>query len=130
MIEKRRGMRDVNNTRTMQVTSSLAMSADESGAMICINGQEIGSMLPLKSDRRVVAGRDPSVSNYVIPDPRVSGKHFEITYIGALKKYRVVDYSHNGTFLKDGSRLQMNQEYYLPPKTELWVGSGNIYKLR
>ena len=123
-------MRDVNNTRTMQVTSSLAMSAEESGAMICINGQEIGSMVPLKSDRRVIAGRDPSVSNYVIPDPRVSGKHFDITYIWALKKYRVVDYSRNGTFLKDGFRLQMNQEYYLPPKTELWVGSGNIYKLR
>lgn len=106
------------------------MSTEQSGAMICIRGKEIGAMVPLDSDKKVTAGRDPSVSNYVIADPKVSGKHFEITFVGALKKYLVVDDSRNGTFLKDGSRLQRGKEYYLPPMTELWFGDGNIYKLR
>lgn len=123
-------MKYANNADTMRVTRSLAMSAEPSGAMICIRGEAIGSMIALKSDKRIRVGRDPTVCDYIISDPKVSGKHFEITYIGALKQYRVVDYSRNGTFKKNGFRLQKDKEYYLPPAAELQFGDGNIYKLR
>lgn len=120
-----------NNTNKMQVTKSLAMSMELTGAIICIKGTDIGSMISLPSDKKMIVGRDPTVSNYVINHPKISRKHFEITYIGSLNKYLIVDYSRNGIFLQDGSRLEKEREYYLSPMTELSMGDGsNIYKLR
>lgn len=124
-------MKYMNDTTTMQVTRSLAMSTELTGAMICVKGSNIGSMITLQSDKKVIVGRDSEISNYVIHDPKVSRKHLEITYIASINKYLVEDYSTNGVFLKNGSRLEKNKEYYLPPMTELRLGNGdNIYKLR
>lgn len=124
-------MRYVNNARTMQVTRSLAMSAELSGAMICIKGASVGSMIPLPSDRRITVGRDSSVCNYTVSGAKVSRKHLEITYIGSLNKYLVVDRSSNGTFIRNNEKLNKGQEYYLKPLTELKLGNGeNIYKLK
>ena len=121
-----------NNADTMSVTRSFAMSQDRAaGAMICIRGDAIGSMVPLQSDRKVVVGRDPSVCNLVISNPKVSRKHLEITDIGTLDKYRGVDCSSNGTFLQKRYRLNRDQDYYLESMTELHLGSDEvIYKLR
>lgn len=124
-------MRNPNDAHSMQVTRSLAMSSELSGAMVCVRGNAIGQMVLLKSDRKLNVGRDPSCCNHVITDPKVSRKHLEITYIGALNKYLVVDCSSNGTYIQNGRRLIKGQEYYLPPMTEMWLGSENtIYKLR
>lgn len=124
-------MRYANDARSMQVTRSLAMYGELSGAMICVRGDAIGSMVSLKSDRKLIVGRDKTYCNYVVTDQKVSRKHLEITYIGTLNKYLVVDYSSNGTFLQNGVQLKKKQEYYLPPRTELWLGSSDtIYKLR
>lgn len=124
-------MQYINDTGNMRVTHSLAMSQELTGAMICIQGQALGSMLSLKSDKRLIVGRDAMVCDYAVLDSRVSRKHMEITYIGALNKYRIVDYSSNGVFLQDGSRLVKNKEYYLPPGTEINLGQGNNrYKLK
>lgn len=121
----------VNDRVSMQVTKSLALSSELTGAMVCIRGQAIGSLLSLPGDRKMTIGRDPNVCNYVISDSKVSRKHLDITYVGTLNKYLVVDYSSNGTFLQDGTRLQNNMEYYLSPGAELQLGTGNnIYKLR
>ncbi len=123
-------MNFMNDRNTMQVTRSLALSTELTGAMICIKGNAFGSRVILQSDKRLVVGRDSQSCNYTIQDSKISRVHFEITYIGALNQYRVIDYSTNGTFLQDGTRLNKNQEYYLPPTTELSLGKGsNIYKL-
>ena len=125
-------MREVNDVSTMKVTRSLAMSADASrGAMICVKGDAIGSMAVLQDDRKMIVGRDPFLCSVVLSNPKVSRRHLEITYIGNLKKYRVVDYSSNGTYFSNKNRLVKSQEYYLAPGTELWLGSGETrYKLR
>lgn len=124
-------MKYANDMHSMQVTKSLAMSSELSGAMVCVRGNAIGQMVMLKSDRKLKIGRDPSYCNYVITDARVSRKHLEITYIGTLNKYLVVDCSSNGTYIQNGIRLTKGQEYYLPPMTEMWLGSEKtIYKLR
>lgn len=124
-------MRYANDARSMEVTRSLAMYSELPGAMICVRGNAIGSMISLKSDRKLIVGRDKTYCNYIVTDQKVSRKHLEITYIGALNKYLVVDCSSNGTFLQNGAQLKKNQEYYLPPRTELWLGSSDtVYKLR
>ncbi len=125
-------MRYVNDVNTMQVTRSLALSGEGAqGAMICVKGDAIGQMLALPNDRKIVVGRDPSICDLTLSNPKVSRKHLEITYIDMLKKYRVLDYSTNGTFISNQIRLRKNHEYYLEPATELWLGSGETrYKLR
>lgn len=125
-------MRYVNNVNTMQVTRSFAMSGEGAqGAMICVRGDAIGQMLVLPNDRKMVVGRDPSICDLTLENPKVSRKHLEITYIDMLKKYRVLDYSTNGTYVSEQIRLRKNHEYYLEPSTELWLGSRETrYKLR
>lgn len=125
-------MRYVNNVNTMQVTKSFAMSAGAAqGAMICVGGSAIGSMAVLQNDKRFIVGRDPASCDLVLSDPKVSRRHLEITYIGVLGKYRVVDLSSNGTYFPDRTRLVKGQEYYLGSAAELWLGSEAIrYKLR
>lgn len=121
----------VNNVATMQVTKSLALSEQKQGGLICIRGTYIGQLIPLPNDEKVLLGRDDAVCTYVISDSHVSRKHCEITYVATLNKYRVIDYSKNGTFLGDGKRLEKEREYYLSSREELYLGNeDNLYKLR
>ena len=120
-----------NDIRTMSVTKSLALSQDKNGGLICIRGTHIGKFIPLPNDEIITLGRDATQCNYAIVDSQVSRKHCEITYVGALNKYRVVDYSKNGTFLGDGRRLEKGKEYYLTSTEELYLGNeDNLYKFR
>lgn len=120
-----------NDMSTMQVTKSLALSEDKTSGLICIRGSHIGQLIPLPSDVKVVLGRDVTQCQYVITDTQVSRKHCEIVYVGALDKYRVTDFSKNGTFLGDGTRLEKGKEYYLASTEELYLGNeDNLYKLR
>lgn len=120
-----------NNMLTMQVTKSLALSQDKSGGLICIRGTHIGKFIPLPSDKKVILGRDAVQCTYAIVDSQVSRKHCEITYIGGMNKYRVIDFSKNGTYLGSGLRLEKNREYYLSSAEEIYLGNeDNLYKLR
>lgn len=120
-----------NDMLTMQVTKSLSLSEDKRGGLICIRGTHIGKCIPLPSDEIVTLGRDAAKCTYAIVDSQVSRKHCEITYVGALNKYRVIDYSKNGTYLGNGKRLERDKEYYLSPAEELYLGNeDNLYKLR
>lgn len=84
-----------------------------------------------RAKAKVIFGRDATQCTYAITDAQVSRKHCEITYVGALNKYRVVDYSKNGTFLGNGARLEREKEYYLSSAEELYMGNeDNLYKLR
>lgn len=120
-----------NDTSTMRVTHSLAMSSSSSGGAVCIKGHHIGRMIPLPADKPVLFGRDAAACQYAVNDIQVSRRHCTITYIATLNQYRIVDTSSNGTFLGTGERLVKYKEYYLPPATEIYLGNGdNLYKLR
>lgn len=121
----------MNDINTMQVTRSIAMSSERTGGMICIRGTYIGKMIVLRSDEAVVLGRDVTQCNCILNDIQVSRKHCMITYLSSLNKYRVIDYSKNGTFIGMGQRLEKGREYYLEPKTEIYLGNeDNLFKLR
>lgn len=123
--------RNRNDTATMRVTHSLAMSSAPVGGAVCIRGSHMGRMIPLPADQPVIFGRDATVCQYAINDIQVSRQHCTVTYIAALNQYRIMDTSSNGTFLGTGERLKKNKEYYLPPATEIYLGNGdNLYKLR
>lgn len=124
-------MEPVNDNTFMRVTRSLAMSEEKQGGVICIRGNNIGRMIPLPCDKVVILGRDGTKYSWAITDAQVSRKHCEIVYIAAMNKYKVTDYSKNGTYLGNGQRLVKGKEYYLSPRDELYLGNkDNLYKLR
>lgn len=124
-------MPKMNTRETMQVTRSLALSSEPSGGLICIRGNHLGHMISLPGDKGMIFGRDPSKCNIVLDDGQVSRKHCQITYIASLMQYRIVDFSKNGTFLGDGTRLKSGKEYYVKPATEIYMGNkDNLYKFR
>lgn len=124
-------MPNINTRATMQVTRSLALSSEPFGGLICIRGKHLGNMISLPADRIMTFGRDPAECNIVLNDSQVSRKHCQITYIAALDQYRIVDFSKNGTFLGDGTRLQSGKEYHVKSATEIYLGnSDNLYKLK
>lgn len=124
-------MLEMNTRETMQVTRSLALSTEPSGGLICIKGECLGRMIPMPGDKTFVFGRDPSVCNIILKGSRISRKHCQITYVPSLEQYRIVDYSKNGTFLGNGTRLQQEKEYYVKPAAEIYMGDrDNLYKFR
>ena len=119
------------NDMTMTVTRSIALSGEEEGGLICIKGDHIGQMIRLPGDEPVLFGRDKNQCTYVLSDTQVSRKHCEITYVVSMNKYRVIDYSKNGTFIGTTQKMEPEKEYYLEPGTELYIGNKrNLYKLR
>lgn len=124
-------MSNINTRETMQVTRSLALSSEPSGGLICIRGKHLGHMISLPADRIMIFGRDPAECSIVLNDSMVSRLHCQITYIAALEQYRIVDFSKNGTFLGDGTRLQSGKEYHVKSATEIYLGNrDNLYKLK
>jgi predicted component of type VI protein secretion system len=60
------------------------------------------------ADMEYIIGRDPEVCQIVIEQNlgRVSRRHCGILYSPSKQTFYVCDYSSNGTFLDDGTRLQ------------------------
>lgn len=120
-----------NDIHTMSVTRSLAMSSIPAGGLVCIRGQQIGTMVTLPTDKTIYLGRDAAKCQHVVNDTKVSRIHCSFTYVGTINQYRVVDQSRNGTFLENGERLTAGQEYYLKPATKLYIANeNNVYQLR
>ncbi|MCI5884255.1 MAG: FHA domain-containing protein [Clostridiales bacterium] len=120
-----------NDIHTMSVTRSLAMSAASEGALICIRGDNIGTMVTLPSDKDIYVGRDATRCQYILTNSKISRIHCCFTYVGTINQYRVIDQSTNGTFLENGERLISGREYYLLPSTKLYIGNeNNLFQLR
>lgn len=112
------------------ISHSLRRKQAESGALICVSGTYLGSIIRIKPEQRILIGRDGSVCDIVINLPMVSRSHCEIIYHRENNEYAIVDYSGNGTFINGTTRLVPNETYLLKPGTELCFGDQlTVYKL-
>lgn len=120
-----------NYNSGMYITSSLAMnSLTMKGAIVGIRGNILGAIYRIQDNREIILGRDPYLCDVVLYGERASRKHCSVTYIPEIQMYRVTDYSLNGCFLKDGSRLEKERPYKLLHGTEIILGSEeNVIKL-
>lgn len=99
--------------------------------IICIKGMYAGQRFQLRPDETVIVGRDNKVSQiaFIQGASKVSGRHCAITYISKDNKYRVIDYSSNGTYI-NGSRLPVNTAVLVQPGTDLVLADGsNVIRL-
>lgn len=68
------------------------------GAMVCIKGEYLGSVIRMYPNVICKIGRDNQSSEIIINLPYISRSHCDIRYNG-IDTYEIKDYSHNGTYI-------------------------------
>jgi hypothetical protein len=96
------------------------------GSVTGLTGMYKDATIDIRTGEELVIGRDPVLSNLIISDnaDKISRKHCGIVFDGA--KYSVTDYSSNGTFKTDGTRLMANIPTTMPRGTEIILGSKQL----
>lgn len=104
--------------------SDTPVPAGAKTGVMCTAGEYLGVTIPLeKSTDVVIIGRDASCCNLVLSGAKISRKHCEISYSTITNRYRVVDYSSNGTYIRGGSRLEKDRATDLLPGTVIYLGN-------
>lgn len=88
-----------------------------------IEGDYAGEYFPMRLQEQIVLGTNPNISNILFHDSKISRKHCVIRFVPKEQMYYIIDYSTNGTFLMDGTRLPVNVSYPCAPKTRFYFGS-------
>ena len=102
------------------------------GSIFGLSGEFKGESIGIPTDEEINIGRDPSVSQIIIIEDAgiVSRRHCGIKYNPADGTYSVTDYSKNGIFREDGSRLPPKVEVTLPRGTVIILGSRQVASFR
>jgi uncharacterized membrane protein YhaH (DUF805 family) len=95
-------------------------------AIIGLTGVWRGYSFPIRHGEEIVLGRDAAVAQIVFDQgcEKVSRRHVSVTFDANAQLFRVIDFSTNGTFREDGSRLLSNSINMLPRGTVLNLGSA------
>lgn len=101
--------------------------------IIGIAGMYSGSSFNISSGQQISIGRDPAYSQIIISSggESVSRRHCLIQVDSAAGLYFVTDYSSNGTYLDDGTRLTPNIACPVSPGSVIHLGNrNNSFKLQ
>lgn len=82
----------------------------------CVRGEYEGAEFQLKQKEHLILGTDPEQVNLIFSSSEISRLHCSILCTDKPGKVRVTDFSSNGTYLSDGTRLPAGTpaEYSLP----------------
>ncbi|MDR1571434.1 MAG: FHA domain-containing protein [Clostridiales Family XIII bacterium] len=96
------------------------------GSVTGLSGMYAGATIDVAAGDELVIGRDPVLANLIISDnaDKISRRHCGIIFDGA--RYSVTDYSSNGTFKADGTRLMANIPTAMPRGSEIILGSKQL----
>jgi pSer/pThr/pTyr-binding forkhead associated (FHA) protein len=95
------------------------------GAIVGLSGMYKDASFPVGGGEEIIIGRDAAVSHIVIDQnaEKISRRHCGITFDPGSGMYRVTDYSSNGTFQEDGTRMLTNVPTTLPRGAIVSLGS-------
>lgn len=111
-------------------TSSLCKDQKNFGALVCIKGSYLGSIIRIHPEKKILIGRDGNQVDMVINLPFISRIHCSIIYHNDTMTYELIDYSNNGIYVDLDKRLLKGENYLLKSGTEICLGDTNtIYKL-
>lgn len=100
------------------------------GAIVCVQGDYLGTIIRIKPEQEIVIGRDGESADFVVNLPFVSRCHCTLIYHPNTMEYEVTDHSSNGTFAGGGKRLLPDEPYLLKVGSELSFGSTDtVFKL-
>jgi hypothetical protein len=88
----------------------------DGGKVTGLAGMYQGVSFPISRGEELLIGRDSATAHVIIDQgaDKISRKHCGIVYDESNRTYRVTDYSMNGTFKEDGTRLMANVPAILP----------------
>lgn len=91
-----------------------------------VTGMYAGSSFPLMPDKPVILGRDGTVAQIVFSQgaEKISRRHCEVVFDTRLNKYRVTDFSSNGTYVGT-NRLPQNSTVVLERGTSISLGNNS-----
>lgn len=94
----------------------------KTGMLRWIKGIYAGQEAVLEKDDEVLIGRDKTQCAITFPDEltAISGKHISVK-LNKDTTYTVVDYSMNGSYLKDGTKLENGKPTILSKGTEVYL---------
>lgn len=102
----------------------------KSGKVTGVKGMYAGAAIDIVPGEFVIIGRSAEKANLVIDNDMVGRQHCIIQYDGNSGNYIVTDYSTNGTFLGNGSRLKKQQPTTVAPGTVIAiVNKENTFQL-
>lgn len=117
----------IGSTGGKKPTSHIPAASRAAGAALeGVAGMYAGSSYPLEPNQPVILGRDPVYAKIVFSQgaQKISRRHCEVMFNSQVQKYRVTDFSSNGTYV-NGSRLPANSPVLLTRGTELALGDNN-----
>lgn len=90
-----------------------------------ISGMYAGADFNIAEGEEIVLGRDPSLCNIIFDQSNasISRRHCTIRFSPAENCYFVTDWSKNGTFTRDGVRLQPQVAAPISRGTEIYLGN-------
>lgn len=107
------GLSDLQNKKEKERLPS------KEGAIIIIKGECAGMEVPIDDGESIVLGRNSEECNLIITGDKISRKHCSIKYDKEEQVYSLIDYSSNGTYFVDGTRME--------PLTPIWIKSGTQF---
>lgn len=101
---------------------------ESKGAIVGISGQYAGAKVDV-DNVSIILGRDSHICQLILDGPKISRKHCSISYDSIKKVYVVLDFSSNGTFLEDGTRLESGVINELKPGSIICIDDMNAFML-
>lgn len=99
-------------------------------SIYCKQGEYAGTTFPLKAGETISIGKNPELSNIILSDAGVSRLHCTITYSETSGNYVITDYSSNGVYLENGSRLTKEVATQIPCNSSIFFGkSVQVFEL-
>ena len=101
------------------------------GTLKCIKGDFPAMSVDLKSDEKIIIGRDPSACSVIVGADRsdVSRTHCSVWYDPIKDSFKIKDTSSNGTFV-NGQKLPKDQTVQIPDNSVISLGNGdNQFKI-
>lgn len=80
----------------------------------------------IPQDTEMCVGRDFNVCDLVVHGSLISRKHCTVRYNSEADKFIVVDYSSNGTYMYDGTRIERYVEYAFEPGSVVILASTDF----
>lgn len=119
------------NPETSQVSYRVPQKVSGgSGVLIGMNGAYSNSRIPIEERTELTLGRDSIACNLIVNGAKISRKHCGVKYDPNMQVYRVIDYSTNGTYAGDGTRLLSNQYTQLKKGSIIYLGDqSNMFQL-
>jgi hypothetical protein len=95
------------------------------GVIIGKSGMYKNATIRISNGEELIVGRDAALAHIIVDteSEKVSRRHCKIAYDGERMRYYVTDYSSNGTYKEDGTRLASNVSTTLSRGAVIYLGN-------